>query len=33
MKVKRFSEEQIIKLLQEAERGVPIAEVCRQYNV
>ena len=29
---KRFSEEQIISFLQQAEAGVPIKELCRQYG-
>ena len=32
MKCKRFKEEQIIRILQEAERGMTVAEVCRQHN-
>ena len=32
MKGKRFKEEQIIKILHEAERGMTVAEVCRQHN-
>ena len=32
MKGKRFTEEQIIKILQEAESGLSIADVCRKYN-
>ena len=32
MKGKRFTEEQIIKILHEAERGMTVAEVCRQHN-
>lgn len=32
MKGKRFTEEQIIRLLQEAETGVPVADICRKYN-
>jgi putative transposase len=32
MKGKRFTEEQIIRILQEAERGMTVAEVCRQHN-
>ena len=32
MKGKRFKEEQIIRILQEAERGMTGAEVCRQHN-
>lgn len=29
---KRFSEEQIIGFLQQAEAGVPIKELCRQHG-
>ena len=32
MKGKRFTEEQIIKILHEAERGMTVTEVCRQHN-
>ncbi len=32
MKGKRFKEEQIIRLLQEAERGLTVADVCRKHN-
>ena len=32
MKSKRFKEEQIIRLLQEAESGLAIADVCRKHN-
>ncbi len=32
MKGKRFTEEQIIRILHEAERGQTVAEVCRQHN-
>jgi putative transposase len=32
MKGKRFKEEQIIRILHEAERGSTVAEVCRQHN-
>lgn len=32
MKGKRFTDEQIIRILQEAERGMTVAEVCRQHN-
>lgn len=30
---KRFSEEQIVKILQEAEGGGQIRDLCRKYNV
>ena len=33
MKGKRYSEEQIIKILREAEAGMPAAEVCRKHGV
>lgn len=32
MKGKRFSEEKIIGILQEAETGVSIADICRKHN-
>ena len=32
MKGKRFTEEQIIKILQEVESGLSIADVCRKHN-
>jgi putative transposase len=32
MKGKRFKEEQIIRILHEAERGMTVAEVCRKHN-
>lgn len=32
MKGKRFTEEQIIKILQEVESGLSITDVCRKYN-
>ena len=32
MKGKRFTEEQIIRILQEAESGLAVADVCRKYN-
>jgi len=32
MKKKRFSEAQIVKVLKEAEAGVPVADLCRQYG-
>lgn len=30
---KRFSEEQIITILKEADSGIPIGEVCRKYGI
>ena len=33
MKKKRFSEEQIIRILKEGEASGNLREVCRQYNV
>ena len=33
MKGKRYTEEQIIKILKEIESGKTVAEVCRKYNV
>ncbi len=32
MKGKRFKEEQIIRLLHEAESGLTVADVCRKHN-
>ena len=33
MKRKRFTEEQIIAILKEAEAGVPTAELCREHGM
>ncbi len=33
MKGKKFTEEQIIKVLKQAESGVPLKELCRQHAV
>lgn len=30
---KRFSEEQIVRILQQAEGGEPVRDLCRKYNV
>ena len=30
---KRFTEEQIIQILKEAEAGLPIKELCRKHNI
>ena len=32
MKKTRFSETQILKILREAEAGVPVAELCREHG-
>lgn len=32
MKQKRFTEVQIIRILQEAEAGMAVADVCRKHN-
>lgn len=33
MKKSRFSENQIISILKEAENGVPVAELCRKHGM
>lgn len=33
MKGKRYSEEQIVRILREIEGGKPLGEVCRQHGV
>jgi putative transposase len=33
MRGKRFSEEQIINILKEADAGLPSAELCRKYGI
>jgi putative transposase len=33
MKKTRYSEEQIIGILKEAEAGIPVAELCRKYGI
>lgn len=33
MKKKRFSEEQIIRVLKEAEAGQPTTEICRRHGI
>ena len=32
MKSKRFTDEKVIKILQEAETGLSVADVCRKHN-
>ena len=33
MKQKRYSQNQIIKILKEAETGLPILDLCRKYGI
>jgi putative transposase len=33
MKSKRYTEDQIMRILQEVESGSPVVSVCRQYSV
>ncbi len=33
MRGKRFTEEQIINALKEAEAGLPVADLCRKYGI
>ena len=33
MKKKRYTEEQIVRILGEVERGKPVVSVCREYGV
>ena len=33
MKSKRYTEDQIMRILQEVESGSPVVSVCRQYGV
>jgi putative transposase len=33
MKSKRYSTEQIIGILKEAEAGLPVKELCRKYGI
>ena len=33
MKRSRYSEEQIVGIIKEAEAGIPVAELCRKYGM
>lgn len=33
MKQNKFSEAQIVKILKQAESGVPVTELCREYSM
>lgn len=33
MKGKRYSEEQIVRILKEVEKGKPVSDVCREHGV
>lgn len=33
MRKSRFTESQIVKILQEGESGIPVLDVCRKYEV
>ena len=33
MKKTRFSDNQIVSILKQAEQGVPITELCREHNI
>ena len=33
MKKSRFSDNQIVNILKQAEQGIPIAELCREHNI
>ena len=33
MRKTRFSDNQIVNILNQAEQGVPIAELCREHNI